>query len=103
NTLRYTDAPGRLHVTLATQGERVVVTWEDSAPGVADADLPRLSDRLFRVDGSRSRAGGGSGLGLAIADAIVAAHEGTMRASASTLGGLCWTIELPRLAGGHDG
>ncbi|HRO61789.1 MAG TPA: ATP-binding protein, partial [Burkholderiaceae bacterium] len=103
NTLRYTDAPGRLHVALAAQGDRVVVTWEDSAPGVDAADLPRLSDRLFRVDGSRSRAGGGSGLGLAIADAIVTAHEGTMRASASPLGGLRWTIELPRLAGGNDG
>ncbi|NLD69196.1 MAG: HAMP domain-containing protein [Limnobacter sp.] len=103
NTLRYTDAPGRLRVALAAQGERVVVTWEDSAPGVAADDLPRLSDRLFRVDGSRSRAGGGSGLGLAIADAIVTAHEGSMRASASPLGGLRWTIELPRLAGGSNG
>ncbi len=93
NTLRYTDAPARLDVRLASLDGRARVTWSDSSPGVAAADLPRLTDRLFRVDGSRSRSGGGTGLGLAIVKAIVEAHEGTLAAAASPLGGLQWTIE----------
>jgi len=85
NTLRYTDAPGILRVSIKDHQ----VDWEDSNPGVPEADLPRLAERLFRVEGSRSRAGGGSGLGLAIARAIVEAHGGTLTAGASALGGLC--------------
>jgi two-component system sensor histidine kinase BaeS len=95
NTLRYTDAPGRLRVRLARSGGRAIVTWEDSSPGVAPVDLPRLTERLFRVDASRSRAGGGSGLGLAIVSAIVEGHGGTMTASQAELGGLRWELSFP--------
>jgi two-component system sensor histidine kinase BaeS len=95
NTLRYTDAPGRLAVAVRRDGERVVLDWQDSSPGVPEADLPRLTDRLFRVDASRSRAGGGSGLGLAIVKAIVEAHGGTLVARASRLGGLALELAFP--------
>lgn len=98
NSLRYTDAGGRLAVQVRAETDRVVVRWEDSSPGVPSDELERLTDRLYRVDGSRSRAGGGSGLGLAIAKAIVDAHHGSMRAEASALGGLAWQMEFPR----HD-
>ncbi len=95
NTLRYTDAGGRLRIAVHRLDDRVMVEWEDSAPGVPEAALSRLTDRLYRVDASRSRAGGGSGLGLAIAKAIVDAHHGDMRAHPSALGGLAWTLEFP--------
>jgi two-component system, OmpR family, sensor histidine kinase BaeS len=95
NTLRYTDAPGKLAVAVRRDGERVVLDWQDSSPGVPDADLPRLTERLYRVDASRSRAGGGSGLGLAIVKAIVEAHGGTLIARASRLGGLALEVALP--------
>ena len=61
NTLRYTDAPATLQIRLARVDRRAQLTWSDSSPGVADADLPRLTDRLFRVDASRARISGGSG------------------------------------------
>lgn len=99
NTLRYTDAPARLDVRVETAAAAVVVTWQDSSPGVAAGDLPRLTERLFRVEGSRSRAGGGSGLGLAIAHAIVSAHGGEMAADASPIGGLRWRLRFPCLDG----
>jgi len=99
NTLRYTDAPARLDVRVEADGGGVVVVWQDSSPGVAASDLPRLTERLYRVEGSRSRAGGGSGLGLAIAHAIVSAHGGEMAADASPLGGLRWRLRFPRLDG----
>lgn len=95
NTLRYSEPPGQLQVRLVADGALARVDWEDSAPGVSDEDLPRLTERLFRVDESRSRVSGGSGLGLAIVKAIVDAHAGRMQAARSDLGGLRWSIWLP--------
>ncbi|MDR3413688.1 MAG: ATP-binding protein [Formivibrio sp.] len=95
NTLRYTDVPGSLRIRVSLEHGKVILIWEDSAPGVPEAVLDRLTERLYRGDDSRSRATGGSGLGLAIAKAIVDAHDGIMQASLSDLGGLCWTLQLP--------
>jgi two-component system sensor histidine kinase BaeS len=96
NSLRYTDAPGTLRVRVEPDAR---VIWEDSAPGVPQGDLARLTERLFRVEGSRSRAGGGSGLGLAIVRAIVEAHGGTLAARASPLGGLRIELAFPKADG----
>ena len=98
NTRAYTDAPGQLRVSLDVLDNQVRIRWEDSAPGVSDEELPRLTERLYRVEASRNRRLGGSGLGLSIAMALVQAHGGDMQVSHSTLGGLCWTLRFP-LAG----
>ncbi|MEO8315660.1 MAG: ATP-binding protein [Pseudomonadota bacterium] len=95
NTLRYTESPGRLVIRAAIDGMNARIEWEDSSPGVADADLHRLTERLYRVDESRTRASGGTGLGLAIVKAIVDAHGGRMQPGHSSLGGLRWSIWLP--------
>jgi two-component system sensor histidine kinase BaeS len=95
NTLRYTTQPATLRVELAAEAGEVRIDWEDSAPGVSDADLPRLTERLYRVDASRSSSSGGSGLGLAIVQAIIQAHGGRMQAAHSALGGVHWRIWLP--------
>jgi len=99
NSLRYTAAPGTIMVRLRRDGGSIVIEWEDTSPGVPAGDLPRLTDRLFRVEGSRSRDGGGSGLGLAIARAIVEGHAGALTARPSALGGLCIEIVLPAIDG----
>lgn len=96
NAQRYTDAPGIIEITAALRDGQVEIRVEDSPPGVAEADLPQLFDPLFRADASRSRALGGSGLGLAVCRAIASAHGGSIRASASPLGGLRITITLPQ-------
>jgi len=90
NTLRYTDSPGSLRIRLRRKGGGTLLEWADSSPGVAPQHLPRLTDRLYRVDSARS--GEGAGLGLAIAKAIVEAHGGTMTAGPSSAGGLEWSI-----------
>jgi two-component system, OmpR family, sensor histidine kinase BaeS len=95
NSLRYTDAPGRIAVRVRKDPQRVVIDWEDSSPAVPPEDLSRLTQRLFRVEGSRSRASGGSGLGLAIARAIVEDHDGTLAARPSALGGLHIELAFP--------
>ena len=72
-----------------------MIDWEDSKPGVPEEALPRLFERLFRVEGSRSRERGGSGLGLAICRSIAEAHGGSVVARASELGGLRVILRLP--------
>lgn len=100
NVARYTDAPGRVVVALESihdDGEaRCRLRIDDTAPGVPVEALPRLFDRLYRVEPSRSRRFGGAGLGLAICRNIVEAHGGRIHAHASPLGGLRIDIELPR-------
>lgn len=95
NSYRYTDAPGRVVVASQQKGNKAVVIVQDSSPGVPDAALPRLFDRLFRVDKSRSRALGGSGLGLSICKNIVEGLDGQIDAQHSPLGGLAVYVEFP--------
>jgi two-component system sensor histidine kinase BaeS len=95
NSLRYTHRGGRVRLQGEVRGEQLAITLEDSAPAPRDADYPRLFDRFFRGDASRSRELGGSGLGLAICRGIVQAHGGTIEASPSPLGGLRIVITLP--------
>jgi two-component system sensor histidine kinase BaeS len=95
NALRFTDPGGELRITLATEDGWVTIEFQDSAPGVPEAELERLFDRLYRLEGSRNRASGGAGLGLAICKTIVEAHNGTISAHASPLGGLLIRIRLP--------
>ena len=96
NSLRYTHAPGQVHVHWRSLDDALELTVADSAPGVPAAQLGQLFDPLFRVDSARTRTGQhGSGLGLSIVRAIVEAHHGTVTASASRLGGLTIQISLP--------
>jgi two-component system, OmpR family, sensor histidine kinase BaeS len=94
NSIRYTEAGGRVHVRLFAD-DAVHLRWDDSTPGVADADIAHLFTRFHRVENSRQRALGGSGLGLAIVSNIVNAHGGYVAAAASPLGGLHIDISLP--------
>jgi two-component system, OmpR family, sensor histidine kinase BaeS len=95
NSRRYTDPGGFCEIQLYRTGERVVITIEDTSPGVPDWSLAKLFDRLYRVDKSRNRESGGSGLGLAICKAIVNAHQGDIHAFQSRYGGLGINITLP--------
>lgn len=99
NSLRYTDAPGRLKVSLKRchlgKQPAIQINWADSAPGVPESDLANIFNRMTRVEASRNRATGGAGLGLAIVQEIVNAHQGTVEARPSVLGGLDIEIILP--------
>lgn len=95
NARRYTDRPGTVSIALARERDGCRLTIEDSAPGVPDAALPHLFERLYRVEPSRSRKFGGAGLGLAICRNIVEAHGGRIVAVHSPLGGLRIDITLP--------
>ena len=95
NSLRYTDPGGRLRISAQVNAGRLTLQFDDSAPAPPRSALPRLFERFFRAEPSRSRAHGGSGLGLAICKALVEAHGGCITAGLSDLGGLAIRIELP--------
>jgi two-component system sensor histidine kinase BaeS len=95
NSLKYMDAGGRLQLRAERRDRTATVHFQDSGPGVPPSEMGRLFDRLYRVEGSRSRATGGAGLGLAICRNIVEAHNGTIAAFPSPLGGLWVKVELP--------
>jgi two-component system sensor histidine kinase BaeS len=95
NSLRYTDPGGGLAVTLGRTGDRLWIDFQDGPPGVPSEALPHLFERLYRVEGSRSRNTGGAGLGLAIARNICEAHGGRIEAKHAPQGGLWVHIELP--------
>ncbi|MCK7597222.1 ATP-binding protein [Microbulbifer sp. CAU 1566] len=95
NSQRYTDPGGKVTLSLQQNERQLVVRWQDSAPGVPPESLPKLFDRLYRVEESRNRATGGSGLGLSICKNIVEAQDGTIEADHSELGGLAITCRLP--------
>lgn len=96
NALRYTDPGGRVRVALHVDADVVAIDVMDSAPGVPPHLLPRLFERLFRVEPSRSREFGGAGLGLALCRAVVQAHGGEIDANPSPLGGVWIRVRLPR-------
>ncbi|GJI98315.1 two-component sensor histidine kinase [Duganella caerulea] len=95
NSLRYTDSGGQVVVALGSAGGHAEIVVEDSAPGVPAAVLGSIFERLYRVDGARTRERGGSGLGLAICKALVEAHGGSIIAAPSVLGGVKITVRLP--------
>jgi two-component system sensor histidine kinase BaeS len=95
NSIRYTDANGRILITLTRENGYVVVQIEDSAPGVTDEQLQQLFDRMYRVESSRSRNNGGAGLGLAICRKIAEGHDGDISAGHSSLGGIYMRVTLP--------
>ena len=97
NSMRYTDSPGRIEVSCRQEEGSAILEFSDSSPGVPADELPRLFDRFFRADPSRCRSSGGAGLGLAICRNIVEAHNGTIAASPSPLGGVTITISMPLL------
>ena len=98
NSLRYTERGGATRVLVRGGGPEVVLTVEDTAPGVPAEALPRLFDRFFRVEKSRTREHGGSGLGLAICRSLVEAHGGRITAYPSPMGGLRIEVRVPREA-----
>jgi two-component system, OmpR family, sensor histidine kinase BaeS len=95
NSLRYTDAPGYVTLSLESTDAYVLIDVNDSLPAVAATDLTLIFEPLYRADNARTRTGSGSGLGLTICSAIVAAHRGSIDAAKSNLGGLAIHIKLP--------
>jgi two-component system phosphate regulon sensor histidine kinase PhoR len=96
NAIRYTPAGGavRLGWRVAADG-RGVVSVTDSGIGIAADHLPRLTERFYRVDRSRSRATGGTGLGLAIVKHVLLRHQAELDIASELGKGSVFTVLLP--------
>ena len=96
NAVRYTPAGGSIrtgwHLRPDGWAEFFV---EDSGPGIADEHLPRLTERFYRVDRSRSRETGGTGLGLAIVKHVAQRHGGQFNVTSKIGEGSTFSIALP--------
>jgi two-component system, OmpR family, sensor histidine kinase BaeS len=95
NALRYTDAPGRIEVSCGRRAERALLDVRDTAPGVPEDMLPRLFERFFRVEASRSRASGAPGSDWPSAATSSRRTMARSTAQPSPLGGLSITVSLP--------
>tara|TARA_R110002072_G_scaffold2280_1_gene18807 strand:+ start:12392 stop:14527 length:2136 start_codon:yes stop_codon:yes gene_type:complete len=95
NTIKYTDTPGELTITINRIKDQVLIRWIDSKPGVKPEDLDKLFTRLYRAESSRNRKTGGAGLGLSLSRAIIIHSGGTITAEPSPLGGVQFNITLP--------
>jgi len=78
NSIKYGKANGKTKVGFIDTGERILVDISDNGIGIDETDLPRIFERFYRVDKSRSRDSGGTGLGLAIVKHIIQAHNQTI-------------------------
>lgn len=93
NSLKYTPAGGTVTASVNGDKARVTVTIEDTGIGIPEADLPRVFDRFFRGDASRSRPG--TGLGLTLARAFARAHGGDIGVESRCGKGTLVTMVLP--------
>ncbi len=78
NAVRHTPQGGTITVSIERQEAALCISVKDTGPGIAEAELAFVFERLWRTDTARARATGGFGLGLSIANAIVQVHGGTM-------------------------
>jgi two-component system, OmpR family, phosphate regulon sensor histidine kinase PhoR len=102
NAIKYTPAGGRVRVSAAARDSEdrgaVEIRVVDSGIGIPEKDIPRLTERFFRVDRARSRELGGTGLGLAIVKHIVQAHGGSLAIESRPQHGTTVRVGLPQAA-----
>lgn len=96
NAVKYSPDGGRVTIRASDLGDRVHLTVEDDGPGIPEDELPRVWERLYR--GDRSRSTRGLGLGLSLVKAIVEAHGGGVDVHSTIGAGSRFEIQLPRVA-----
>ena len=94
NAIKYTPSGGRVHVSVRANEQEVVIEVSDTGVGIPADELPRIWERLYRGDKSRSERG--LGLGLSLVKAIVEAHGGKVSVRSTPGDGTTFEVRLPR-------
>lgn len=96
NAVRYTPEGGKVSVTWAQMGEELELCVSDTGPGIAPEHIPRLTERFYRVDRSRSRETGGTGLGMAIVKHVINRHHGELKIDSTVGVGSRFCLVFPK-------
>ena len=104
NAIRYSQMGGKICVKWQVDVSAAKLSVIDTGIGIAEVDMPRLTERFYRVDKARSRAHGGTGLGLAIVNHIVSRHQATIHIKSKVGEGSTFTVRFPhsRLNANHE-
>jgi len=97
NAIKYTPRGGRIDVTASVHAESVAIRVTDNGAGISERDLPRIFDRLYRGDQSRTTRG--IGLGLSLVKAYVEAQDGQVVVTSEPGSGSTFEVRLPRRTG----
>jgi two-component system phosphate regulon sensor histidine kinase PhoR len=95
NAVNYTNDGGKVSIVCRKNGPEVEVVVSDTGIGIPEKDVPRLFERFYRVDKSRSRDVGGTGLGLAIVKHIMEIHNGKVTVESEEGVGSTFTLKFP--------
>jgi len=95
NAVAHMAKPGNVRITWERSGDEAIIRVIDSGVGIPADELPRIFERFYRVDVSRSRSTGGAGLGLSIVRQLVAAHGGRVWAESTAGEGSTFSFTLP--------
>ncbi len=95
NAMKYSDGDSPVSVHLREQGGELRLSVRDRGIGIDARHIPRLTERFYRVDDSRSSATGGTGLGLAIVKHVVASHGARLEIDSELGEGSCFTLVFP--------
>lgn len=93
NAVKYTPRDGEIAIEVHREGQHLFISIKDTGRGIPLQELPRIWDRLYRVDKSRSERG--LGLGLSLVRAVVQAHKGSVEVSSELGKGSCFVVYLP--------
>jgi signal transduction histidine kinase len=100
NAIKYTPSGGSVTVSITENETDVLVSVKDTGCGISPDDLPRIFERFYRCDQSRSKSG--IGLGLSLARAIARAHGGDITAASILNQGSTFTVTLPKSLPSHS-
>lgn len=95
NAIKFTPPQGNIKVSLEVQAEEAKFRISDTGMGIAPEDQPRIFERFYKTDKSRTRSKEGSGLGLSIARKIIDLHKGAIRVESVVGEGTTFTVTLP--------
>ena len=95
NAVAHMETPGQVRIAWERSGDEAVIRVIDSGVGIPAGELPRIFERFYRVDDSRSRTTGGAGLGLPIVRQLVVAHGGRVWAESEVGKGSTFSFTLP--------
>jgi two-component system phosphate regulon sensor histidine kinase PhoR len=95
NAIKYTPEGGLVKIRWGREGDQVLFEIQDTGIGIAEAEMPRIFERFYRVDKARSRQLGGTGLGLSIVKHLTQAMQGSVHATSRPGEGSTFTVYLP--------